>query len=65
MPRIELELEVKQIARILETLSEQELETLELLLQPELSAELRRRRQEAGMELAEGTTMSKAELFLE
>ncbi|MFO7772823.1 MAG: hypothetical protein R6V59_02605 [Dehalococcoidia bacterium] len=63
MPRVELELEVKQIARILEALSQQELETLELLLQPELGAELRQRRQEARTELEEGKTLSKAELF--
>ena len=63
MPRVELELEVEQIARILVTLNEQELETLELLLQPELAAELRQRRQEARTELEEGRTLSVAELF--
>jgi len=63
MPRVELELEVEQIARILVTLSEQELETLELLLQPELTAELRQRRQEARTEVKEDRTLSVAELF--
>jgi len=63
MPRVELELEVEQIARILVKLNEQELETLELLLQPELAAELRQRRQEARTELEEGRTLSVAELF--
>ncbi len=65
MPRVELELGVEQIARILEALSEQELETLELLLQPELAAELSQRRQEARTELEEGKTLSEAELFLD
>jgi len=65
MPRVELELGVEQIARILEALSEQELETLELLLQPELAAELSQRRQEARKELEEGKTLSEGELFLD
>ena len=65
MPKIELELGVEQIARILEALSQQELETLELLLQPELAAKLRQRRQEARTELEEGKTLSKAELFVD
>jgi hypothetical protein len=65
MPKLELELGVEQIAKMLEALSEQELETLELLLQPELAGELRQRRQEAKTELEEGKTLSKAELFAE
>ena len=65
MPKVELELGVEQIAKMLEALSEQELETLELLLQLELAGELRQRRQEAKTELEEGKTLSKAELFAE
>lgn len=65
MPRVELDLDVEQIARILETLSQQDLETLELLLQPQLAAELRQRRQEARTELKEGRTLSEAELFVD
>jgi len=65
MPRVELELGVEQIARLLEALSQGELETLELLMQPELAAELRQRRQEARTELAEGKTLSEAELFVD
>ncbi|MHC1578882.1 MAG: hypothetical protein ACXQTH_04010 [Dehalococcoidia bacterium] len=65
MPKVELELEVEQIARILEALSQQELETLELLLQPRLAAELKQRRQEARTELEKGKTLSKAELFVD
>ena len=41
MPKVELELELEQVARILEGLSPSELETLELLLNPELKAELK------------------------
>ena len=65
MPKVELELEVEQIARILEALSQQELETLELLLQPKLAAEVRQRRQAARTELEQGRTLSKAELFVD
>ena len=65
MPRVEVELGVEQIAKMLEALSQQELETLELLLQPELASELRRRRQEAKTELEEGETLSKVELFVD
>ena len=65
MPKVELELEVEQIARILEALSQQELETLEVLLQPRLAAELKQRRQEARTELEKGKTLSKAELFVD
>jgi len=65
MPRIELELGVEQIVKILEALSQQELETLELLVQPELAAELRQRRQEARTELEKGKALSKAELFVD
>jgi hypothetical protein len=65
MPKIELQLEVEQIARMLEALSEEELETLELMLQPELTAELRRRRQDARTELQQGRTLSTTELFVD
>jgi len=43
MPKVELELELEQVARILEGLSPGELETLELLLNPELRAEFKGR----------------------
>lgn len=65
MPKVELELRVEQIAKMLEALSPQELETLELLLQPELASELKQRRQEAKTELEEGKTLSTAELFVD
>lgn len=65
MPKVELELRVEQIAKMLESLSPQELETLELLLQPELAAELKQRRREARTELKEGKALSKEELFVD
>lgn len=65
MPKVELELELEQVARILEVLSPSELETLELLLNPELRTKLKRRWESARTELKEGKTLSKAELFSE
>jgi hypothetical protein len=65
MPKIELELELEQIAKILDELSPDELETLELLLNSELRAELKERREKGKTELKEGKTLSKTELFHE
>ncbi len=56
MPKVELELELEQVARILERLSPGELETLEILLNPELRAELKGRWESARTELEEGKT---------
>ena len=63
MPKVELELEIEQIAKILEGLNSGELETLEILLNPELRDELKRRREEAKVEFEQGKTLSKDELF--
>jgi len=63
MPKVELEVGIEQIAKILEGLSPGELETLEILLNPELRDELKRRRQEAEIEFKQGRTLSKEELF--
>ena len=63
MPKVELELEIEQIATMLEELSPGELETLEILLNPELRDELKKRREEARIELKQGKTLSKDELF--
>ena len=60
-PKVEVELE--QLAQALQTLSPGELETLELLLNPELTDELKRRRQEGREALAHGETLSEEELF--
>ena len=61
MPKVEVELE--QLAQALQTLSPGELETLELLLDPELSDELIHRRQDGRNALAHGEALSEAELF--
>ena len=61
MPKVEVELE--QLAQALQTLSPGELETLELLLNPELTDELKRRRQEGREAMAHGEALSEAELF--
>lgn len=65
MPKVELELELEQIAKILGELSPGELETLELLLNPELRAELKQRREKGRLELKEGKTLSRTDLFRE
>jgi len=65
MPKVELEVEIEQIAKILERLSPGELETLEILLNPDLRDELKRRREEARVEFKQGKTLSKEELFSE
>jgi|GEM_PF-1407895 len=61
MPKVEVELE--QLAQALRTLSPGELETLELLLDPELSDELIHRRQDGRNALAHRETLSEKELF--
>ncbi len=61
MTKVEVELE--QLAQALRTLSSGELETLELLLNPELTDELKRRQQEGREALAHGETLSEKELF--
>ena len=63
MPKLEIELRVEQLAKALRALSPEELETLELLLDPDLLEELRRRRQAAHEELAQGKILSEEELF--
>jgi uncharacterized coiled-coil DUF342 family protein len=63
MPKVEIDLELEQLAQILKTLSPGELDTLELLLNLEMREELKRRRQEAHEALARGETLSEDELF--
>ena len=63
MPKVELELELEQIASILEKLSPGEIETLEILLDPDLRAELKERHVKGKLELQEEKTLSKTELF--
>ena len=63
MPKVEVELKLEQLAQALNALSPEELESLELLLNPELTEELQRRRREARAELAQGKDLSEEELF--
>ncbi len=65
MPKIEVNLELEQIAKALEELSPEELETLEIMINPELKAELEDRWGKAREELSKGETLSKEELFSE
>lgn len=63
MPKVEVNLD--QLAKALEEMSPADLETLEILLNPELSAELNDRWTNAKKELKEGNTLSKGELVEE
>lgn len=64
MDRAEL-VNLERLAHLVKGLSPAELETLELLLHPELATELKQRRRRAKAELKEGKTLSKAELFVD
>ena len=64
MDRTEL-VNLERLAYLLKGLSPAELETLEFLVQPELATELKQRRRKAKVELKEGKTLSKAELFVD
>jgi len=63
MPKVEIELDLEQLAQALNALGPDELESLEFLLNPELTEELQRRRREAREELAQGKALSEEELF--
>ncbi len=61
MPKVEIGLE--QLAKALEELSPGDLETLEIMLSPNLRSALRDRWAEAKSELREGKTLSKGDLL--
>ncbi len=63
MPKLELELEIEQIATLLKNLSQSDMETLEILLNPELAQEIKNRQRQARIELVEGKSLSSKELF--
>lgn len=63
MPKVELELELEQVVKILERLTPAELETLQLSLNPELTGELKKSREKGKTELKQRKTLSKEELF--
>ncbi len=65
MPKVEINLELEQLAKALEELSLAEIETLEIMVHPELKAEFKDRWEKAKKELRNGKTLSKEELFSE
>ncbi|MBI1742360.1 hypothetical protein HYR54_04750 [Candidatus Acetothermia bacterium] len=64
MPKIEVELKLEEIAQALKQLTPGERETLVILLDPKLKAELKSRWAKARVELKSGKTLSEEELFL-
>jgi len=64
MDRAEL-VNLERLAHLLKGLSPAELETLELLLHPELATELKQRRRRTEAEFKEGKILSKAGLFVD
>ncbi len=65
MPKVELDLELEQLAKVIRELSPGELETLEILLNNELRREVSNRWREAKVEMRRKETLSKEELFSE
>ena len=63
MPKVELELGLEQVVKILERLSPAELETLQLSLNRELTGALKRTCEKGKAELKQRKTLSKEELF--
>ncbi len=63
MPRIKVELNLEELAQALKQLTPGERETLAILLNPKLKAELKSRWQRARAELKAGKTLSEEELF--
>lgn len=60
-----LEVNLAQIAKTIHSLSEDEIETLEIMLNPELKEEIKERWQRGKKDLLEGKAISKEELFKE
>jgi hypothetical protein len=65
MPKLEIDLELAELAEVLSQLTPGELETLEILLSPRLKTELNSRWRKAKEELQRGKTLSQEELFAE
>lgn len=63
MPRVEVELELEEIAKAIKRLTPGDRETLAILLNPKLQAELKSRWKKARAELNAGETLSVEELF--
>ena len=65
MPKVEVSIELEQIAKVLQRLTPGEVETLEILLNSKLQVELKDRWKKGKEELKEGKTLSKEKLFSE
>lgn len=63
MPKLAIDVELEELAEVLNQLDPDELETLEMLLDSELGSELQRRREQGRAELKQGTTLSEDDLF--
>lgn len=63
MPKVEVELDLQQLARILVSLESKDLETLEILMDKELSEELLKRKALAEQEREEGKLLTLEDLF--
>ena len=63
MPKLAIDVELEELAEVLNQLDPEELESLELLLDSELGSELQRRREQGRSDLEQGTTLSEDELF--
>ena len=65
MPRVEVEMDLTDLAEALAKLTPAELETLEIMLNSRLKTQLKRRWRTAKAELQQGKTLSQEELFAE
>jgi hypothetical protein len=63
MPKVEVEMDLSELAEALAKLTPAELETLEIMLNSRLKAQLKRRWRIANAELQQGKTLSQEELF--
>jgi hypothetical protein len=63
MPKVEVEMDLSELAEALAKLTPAELETLEIMLNSRLKAQLKRRWRTAKAELQQGKTLSQEELF--
>ncbi|MFH1563176.1 MAG: hypothetical protein ABIF11_07160 [Nitrospirota bacterium] len=65
MPTVTVELPLEQIAQTLQTLTSGEIETLEVMFNPELKTQLKQRWEMGKKEFEEGKTITTQELFEE
>jgi hypothetical protein len=65
MPKVEVEMDLTELAEALAKLTPAELENLEIMLDSRLKAQLKKRWRTAQAELQQGKTLSQEELFAE